>query len=79
MLLTTIDILGFGPTLRKAFSQPQQEPLWFYALFLLRNLAAAAALDTYSLTTLLFPLAISAACTLAITILVIRRRHLRHH
>ena len=38
--MTTVDVLGFGPTLRKAYHQPQSEPAVFYALVAMRNLTA---------------------------------------
>ena len=37
-ILTTVDVLGFGPTVRKAYAFPHSESLLFFALFTARNL-----------------------------------------
>ncbi|TVZ41504.1 hypothetical protein P886_0850 [Alteromonadaceae bacterium 2753L.S.0a.02] len=74
VILTGVDLMGFGPTLRKAWHQPRDESLLFYSLFLVRNLLALAALESYSLSTVLFPLAIAAACALLITLIWTQRQ-----
>lgn len=74
IILTTVDALGFGPTIRKAWRFPHSESAIFFALFAVRNLLVIAALEDYSLTTVLFPAVIAAACVLLITILIYRRR-----
>ncbi len=76
IILTTVDLLGFGPTLRKAWAYPQSESLGFFALFLFRNLLVVAALEHYSWVTLLFPLAVALACMALMLIIVLRRRQL---
>jgi hypothetical protein len=58
LLVTAIDILGFGPTIRKAYHQPQTESVLFFSLIALRNVFVLLALEHYSLTTALFPAAI---------------------
>ena len=74
VILTTVDLLGFGPTLRKAFHFPHQENLTFFGLFLLRNLLAIIALEHYSVTTVLFPAAVALACLMLIVLILYRRR-----
>lgn len=74
VILTTVDLMGFGPTIRKAYFSPFQESLTFYSLFTARNLIAILALEHYSLTTVLFPAAISLACLLLILMIAYRRR-----
>jgi len=74
IVLTSVDLLGFGPTIRKAHDDPNSESLSFYALFAIRNALVVLALETYSLTTVLFPAAISASCLLLMALVVIRRR-----
>jgi len=76
VLLTGVDLLGFGPTFRKAYWQPRSESLWFYALIPVRNLIAALALERYSLTTLLFPLAVAAGSSTFVAMVLLRRRAL---
>ncbi len=74
VVLTVVDLLGFGPTLRKAWEQPWSEPIGFYALFILRNLLVLAALAEYSPATWLFPASIAAACALLVALIAARRR-----
>jgi len=46
----------------------------FFALFLARNLIVIIALENYSVTTVLFPAVIAAACTALILLITYRRR-----
>ena len=73
IILTAVDVLGFGPTVRKAYIHPHSESLVFFLLFIVRNLIVIAALETYSVTTVLFPAVIAAACMLLV-VMVLRRR-----
>lgn len=73
LLVTTVDILGFGPTLRKAYDFPESESLLFFSMIVVRNALVLMALESYSLTTTLFPAAIgSMAAILAVVILTQR-------
>ncbi|PLX73004.1 MAG: hypothetical protein C0614_13205 [Desulfuromonas sp.] len=74
VILTTVDVCGFGPTVRKTYSAPHAESVLFFSLFTARNLIAIAALENYTITTLLFPAVISVACILLITMVGYRRR-----
>ena len=74
IILTSVDVLGFGPTFRKAYLYPHSESTLFFALFTARNLIVILALENYSITTVLFPAVIAAACMLLITLLIYRRR-----
>lgn len=74
--LTIVDVLGFGPTVRKAYSFPHSESLMFFALFAARNILVIMALEYYSVTTVLFPAVIAVACILLIAMLAYRRRAL---
>ncbi|MGR9045992.1 MAG: hypothetical protein ACU83N_11890 [Gammaproteobacteria bacterium] len=74
VILTTIDVLGFGPTVRKAYDFPHSESLLFFALFTVRNFLVIMALEHYSVTTVLFPAAIAAACLLLMFLVMYRRR-----
>lgn len=75
-ILTLVDLAGFGPTLRKAYQFPHSESPLFFGLFFIRNLCVILALESYSLTTVLFPAAIALACIMLISIIIIRRRQL---
>lgn len=73
-ILTTADVLGFGPTFRKAYNRPFEEQLMFFAIMIIRNLISITALEHYSLTTVLFPAVIAGACLIFI-LMVAYRRH----
>ena len=74
VILTLVDILGFGPTFRKAYHHPFEENLTFFAIFTARNIIAIMALEHYSLITVLFPAAIAAACSVLLLMVIYRRR-----
>lgn len=74
VILTAVDLLGFGPTIRKAYRFPHSESVLFFALFAARNLLVIMALESYSVTTVLFPAVIAAACMLLMAMLTYRRR-----
>jgi hypothetical protein len=74
VILTIVDLFGFGPTIRKAYNFPQSESVLFFVLFMTRNILVLAALENYSLTTVLFPAAMAATCFLLILIIAFRRR-----
>ena len=74
IVLTTADTIGFGPTFRKAYDWPYEEDVSFYGMFTVRNLISAAALEEYSVTTLLFPLVVAASCAVFVAMILVRRR-----
>ena len=76
IILTSVDVFGFGPTVRKAWHQPYSEQPGFYTLFLVRNLMVVLALENYSLTTVLFPAVIATACLLLVLMILWRRQRL---
>lgn len=73
VILTTVDLIGFAPTFRKAYSLPYEEQLTFFIIIASRNLIAIMALENYSLTTILFPAATALACILFIQMVMVRR------
>lgn len=74
VLLIAIDVAGFGPTVRKAYQFPYSESLLFFALFALRNTLVILALESLSVTTLLFPAVILVICVFMIALIAYRRR-----
>ncbi len=74
VILTFVDLLGFGPTFAKAYYYPHEEQLTFFALMGLRNFISILALQHYSVTTVLFPAAIALACIVFIFMVARRRR-----
>jgi hypothetical protein len=71
--LTVVDLLGFGPTVRKAYGQPREEHAGLFALSALRNALVVAALERHTLTAVLFPAAVGLACLLLVVMLLWRR------
>jgi hypothetical protein len=74
LLLTTIDTIGFVPTIRKAYHQPFSENMTMYLIMLFRNLVGILALETYSATTILFPAVMSLTIVLAVPVIWFRRQ-----
>ena len=77
VILTTSEVLGFIPTIRKAYIRPFEESLLFFIIFSMRNTVSILALENYTLTTLLFPVTTTIAC-LTLIIIVISRRSVAH-
>lgn len=77
VLLTGMDLAGFGPTFRLAFSHPHEERIGFYSLGAVRNALAISALEHYSFTTVLFPAAVGIACMALVMMVGYRRTQLR--
>lgn len=74
VVLTVVDLLGFGPTVRKAYAAPHSESLAFFGLFAVRNSVVVVALESYSVATVLFPAVIAVACVLLMLLIVYRTR-----
>lgn len=74
LLLTLIELLGFGPTFRKTWHAPRSESVTFLVLLILRNALILAALGQYTVTTVLFPSAAGAACLALVAIMIWRRK-----
>lgn len=73
LILTAVDLLGFGPTFRKSYYSPYDEKLWLFILMAARNLISLLALENYSLTTITFPVAVSIVCIIFIIMVRYRR------
>lgn len=80
IVLTTIDLLGFGPMIRKTYASPHSESMSFIALFVARNALVLIALAHYSVVTVLFPAAIGVMCLFVMALMAYRRSvlELRH-
>lgn len=73
VILTTAELLGFLPTIRKAYVKPSEESVLFFFIFAMRNSVSIVALENYTLTTLLFPVTATAACLIVIVVIISRR------
>ena len=76
LILTAVDLAGFGPTFRSAYVRPYDERPGFYLLGALRNLISILALERYSFTTVLFPAAVGLACLMFVAMVICRRQTL---
>ncbi len=76
IILTSVDLLGFGPTIRKAYDSPREESAVFFSLMFGHYTFTVLALEHYELTTLLFPVAVGIGCLLLLVLLVYRRKML---
>jgi hypothetical protein len=56
ILLSTIDMLGFAPTIRKSWNNPYTETLAMYGISTFRHGIVLLALSSWSIVTYLFPL-----------------------
>lgn len=74
IVLTIADLVGFGPTYRKSYTQPHEESVFFFSLGSVRNLLVVLALEHYSVTTVLFPAAVGLACIFLAVFLLYRRQ-----
>ena len=74
IILTGIEALGFMPTYRKAWLKPHDESILAFSLTILKYLLALGAMQSYSLTTVLFPIALLILSGLLIVELVARKR-----
>ena len=74
VILTGLDLAGFGPTFRSGYTRPHDERMGFYALGAVRNVLAILALERYSLTTVLFPAAVGIACVAFVAMVAYRRK-----
>lgn len=76
VILTLADLVGFGPTVRRAYNEPHLESSRFFALGALRNVLVVLALEHYSLTTALFPAGVGVACLIVAAMIIVRKRTL---
>ena len=74
ILASTIDMLGFIPTIRKSWNKPYSETLFSYELNTFRHGLSIFALQRYSIVTWLYPLSWVIANALFSVILIIRRK-----
>jgi hypothetical protein len=77
VILTGVDLAGFGPTFRAAYARPYDERMSFYGWLAVRNLLAIVALEHYSLTTVLFPAGVGVACVAFVAMVGYRRSRQR--
>ncbi len=77
ILLSTIDMIGFLPTIRKSWNDPYSETLSLYTITTFRHGLSIFALAEYNIITWLFPVTWVIANAIFSIILIIRRRKLK--
>lgn len=78
ILISSIDMLGFLPTIRKSWNNPYSETLFTYLLNTFRHGLSIFAIQNYSVVTWLYPATWVVANGLFSLMLIIRRRKLRN-
>ena len=76
IILTIVDLLGFGPSVRKAYEAPLEESATFFIIGAIRNGFVLLALENVSWTTALFPAAVGIACICFVALIFARRQML---
>lgn len=74
LIVSITDTFGMIPTIRKLYHHPYSESLLFYNLIAFRNCLAIVALETYSATTLLFPISLTVTLSVLLSVALIMRR-----
>jgi hypothetical protein len=77
ILISSIDMLGFIPTIRKSWNKPYSETLFTYMLNSFRHGISILALQSYSIVTWLYPGTWVVANGLFSIMLIVRRRQLK--
>ena len=75
-IISSVNIIGFIPTVRKSMLKPQQETAMTFAITALKYIFAIMALETYSLGTLLYPVTVAVCNALFVVLLLTRRQQL---
>lgn len=76
ILTSSIDMLGFAPTIRKSWNKPYSETLFFYEFSTFRHFLSLLALQNYSIVTWLYPGTWALANGLFSIILIFRRKQI---
>src|ERR1051326_698009 len=73
VLVTITDFLGILPTIRKSYQKPFEENATLFSLNSFRSLLSILALQSYSLTTWLYPSMLLLANGIVVLVILIRR------
>lgn len=74
IIATAIDLAGYYPTMRKAYTAPYQEATFNFHIANLIHVISFAATDVYNVTNLLFPVCLLIANSVVIALILWRRR-----
>jgi hypothetical protein len=76
IILTGVDVLGLVPTLRKAYARPGEESISVFAFSAVSFFISLFAVQSVSLTTVLYPSAVAIGATVLVVMVLARRRML---
>lgn len=74
ILLLSVEVIGFIPTIRKAIAKPYEDSISVWAISAFRHGFGLAAITHYNLVTILNPLVWIAMCVTFCTVVLWRRR-----
>jgi hypothetical protein len=76
ILINTVEVLGFVPTVRKSWNRPYSETLFTYELSILRQALTVLALQAINILTALTPITWVTVNVVITAILIVRRRQM---
>ncbi len=79
ILISSIDMLGFAPTIRKSWNKPYSETLFSYELNVVRHGLSIFALQQYNIVTWLYPASWVLANAIFSLILIVRRQQIDNY
>ena len=74
LLVVGIDAIGYIPTIRKSWHKPYEEPVFTWAISIVTFSLSILALESYSLTTYLYPAVFIAVNLFLVVYLLLRRQ-----
>ena len=77
ILITSVELFGFAPTIRKSWRSPYSETLFTYEVLTLRHALSIFALAHFNLLTALYPISLALADVVFVLMLILRRRSVR--
>jgi hypothetical protein len=76
ILIASIDVLGYGPTLRKSYYYPDEEKAISFGLNAIKHLFSFMALQNYIVATWIYPTSQIFMNSLVVVVILIRRKQL---
>lgn len=76
VLIASIDVLGYGPTLRKSYHYPDEEKAISFGLNSVKHLVSFLALQNYIVATWIYPTSQIFMNALVVAVILIRRKQL---
>ena len=79
IIVSSVNLIGFIPTVRKSMLRPQQETATTFAFTSLKYFFSILALEHFNLGTVLFPATVGFTNALFVVLLLVRRQQLGYH